>query len=222
MLELDRIQLREIALDARCPGVVRAAVVSVDIRQGKVVEHRHGDRVHHRRRNLIAGERQTGDRVVDRHRLAGRIGHAGEVAATHGRRRKQRADVARLHVVVALGRKPEEGAVSDDGSADSPAAEIVGAIGFWPPCPLAEVVVPLSPDWPGLKEGRPAIVVRPRLQRRVEHPTARAAHFRVVGVHLHLHVLERFDRRVRTCAVAHVANRHAVERVVVAAASATS
>ena len=220
VLELDRVQLREIALDARCPGVVRAAVVPVGVGQGHELEHGHGDRAHHLRRNLIAGKRQPGDRVVDRHRLAGRIGHAREVAATHGRGRKQRADVARLHVVVALGREPEERAVSDDRPANRPAAQIVGAIGFRPAGPLAEVVVPLSPDWPGLEEGRPAILVRPGLQRRVEHPAAGAAHFRIVGVHLHLHVLERFDRRVRARAVAHVGDRHAVERVVVAAAGA--
>ena len=65
-------------------------------------------------------------------------------------------------------------------------------------------------------------VVRAGFQRRVEHAAARASHLRVVRVHLHLHVVERFNRRVGDRAVREVGDGHAVECVVVAAARAAA
>ena len=90
------------------------------------------------------------------------------------------------------------------------------------PALIAEVVVGLTPDGPRLRERRAAQHIRTGAQRRVEDAAAGSAHLGVIGVDLDLQVFERLDRRVGAGAVAQVGDRHAVQRVVVAAPRAAA
>src|SRR5207244_2155103 len=100
----------------------------------------------------------------------------------------QFARVAGLGVRVVLGREPEERAVLRNRPANAATTQIVGALRLGHAGNLAEVVVGLAPDRAGLDEGAALPQVGPRAQRGVEDTAAGAAHFGVVGVHLHLHI----------------------------------
>ena len=219
---LGRVELLELVLDQRRARVVGRAVRALDVGERQVLQHRRGRRVDAAGRDPVAGERLAGQRIVDGHERAGGVGRLREVAGAFERRRHRDAGVARLDVVVALGREPEERAVAEHRPADGAAAEVVRAVRLAEPGLLAEVVVGLAPDRAGLHEAGAVQAVGAGPQRRVEHAAAGAAHLGIVGVDLHLHVLERLDARVGGGAVAQVGDGDAVERVVVATAGAAA
>ena len=235
VLHLHAVQLLELVVDDRLRAEVRRAVVEVQERQREIAQHLLRDRIDPVLRNGVVGERQVRQRIVnsDRRRPGG--GRRKIAVALSLRREHDAGRIARGDVVVVLRGEPEEGPVLHDRAAEPRTRRVPRRVLL--PVQgdargvirrallerfLAEVVVRGAPDGPRLEERRAVEVVRSRPQGRVEHAAARAPHFRVVGVHLHLHIVERFDRGVRDRAVGQVGDRHAVQRVVVAAACAAA
>ena len=130
---------------------------------------------------------------------------------------------AELHVAggvraVALLRA-EERPVAEDRAAEA-ATEVVVGVGQRH-AGLVREVAGGAPARPVLEATTgEAVGARPR--RDVERTATGAARLGVVLVHLHRHVVEGLDARVGRGAVADVADRHAVDQVVVAAARAAA
>ena len=87
---------------------------------------------------------------------------------------------------------------------------------------LDEEVFAHAPDWAGLVKARAMKLVRARLRGDIENAASGAAHFRIVGVDLDFHFLERFNRRIEHGPAAQLGDRYAVEQVVVRAHAATA
>ena len=160
--------------------------------------------------------------IVDRHAAL------GEVSGALPRRRHDDCRVAERVVGKAFGRQPEEGAVALDRASEGPAENVVGN--------AVEILLAKSPRVERLllevrqlapervqfagaelvkRAARPG--VRAATVNRVEHPAAGAPHLGIVGVRLHLHLLDRFEDRDDDRPVPHVCHRNAVHCVVVAA-----
>ena len=160
--------------------------------------------------------------IVDRDAALGEVGSALRWS------RHDDGRIAEGVVGEALGRQPEEGAVALDRAAERPAENVVGnAVQiFLTKCSLVERLLlevgQLAPERVQLTraelvKGTARPVVRAATVNRVEHPAAGASHLGIVGVRLHLHLLDCLEYRNDDRPIPHVCHRHAVHRVVVAA-----
>src|SRR4029077_20311901 len=155
-------------------------------------------------------------------------GRMGEVSVALIQRRPDLREAARRARAIALSGDPEKRPILDDRAARAAAIEPVVGVGqAGVLLGLAgrlriEVIERLAPDGTSLVETGPVIIVRPRLGRDVEHAAAGAPHFRVVGVNLYFHFLDRFDRRVEHGPSAQFGDRHSVDDVVVGAETAAA
>ena len=158
-------------------------------------------------------------RVVDLKRSPAERG-GRKIAVALPVRRPRLTQALRHGIAIAFAGEPEERPAFFDRPADAAAVKVV--VGRRQPAAVlrraalvGEVLERFTPDGAVLKERRAVERVRARSGRRIEHAAAGSAHLGVVGVHLHLDVVDRLDRRVEDGEPADVGDRHAVERVVV-------
>ena len=174
-----------------------------------------------RKRSAVAVRVQV-ERVVDRasggRKVAGDLGGAGQC----------HRGVAEQFVVVALAGDEEEGAVAPDRPAEGTGAQVEGRFHQVGLGDVAAVEFALLEECqfppggvqlagPRLEERAPGPGVRAAAMDHIEHAAAGAPHLGVVGVRLHLHLLDRLERRDDDGAVAEIGDGDAVHGVVVAA-----
>ena len=231
VIDLAAHLLAEIVRRALC-DVVRTAVVqagAAGVRQRQVLHDVRPDRIDAVRRNAVAGKRlaRAGcrigrQRIVNDDRTPARIGQPREVAGVLGRRRHVQVAVLRQPVAIPFGRGPEKRPRPDDRTADGAAGVAPELIGIRLTLQLEKEILADERARPHQQEPGALDPVRARFRRRVEHAAAGAPHLGVVGVHLHLHVFQRFDARARRGAVLDVGNGKAVEQIVVAHGNAAA
>ena len=210
-------------------GEVRVAVIHLRVRrrEREVACELHADRIQAALRNLVVREGDSRERVLDRD-LRAVARHTVEVAGQLGRRRHEERALLRLVVDVLLASEPEERLVLHDGAARAAAAvaPVLRHVRLTRNARRLQALVILQLGNQQLLDQRLGTehrvagsveIVGARLRRHVHHAAAGAPHLGVVGVDLHLHVLHRFDGRVRRGAVLEVGDRESVDEVVVGA-----
>ena len=168
--------------------------------------------------DILPGAIETGrQRIVDDHRLTGGIAGLREIAGALERGRQGQHVVARAELLVVVRTEPEECAVLHDWSANrpGPVAEVlrwIGDAGF-----LGEVQLPGRPARFVHQQGATVPGIRTRSRRGVEHAARRVAHVGFIGLGLHPHFFDRFNRRHDGRSIDEVGHRHPFDQIAVAA-----
>ncbi len=215
VVDLQRPLIRRARQDVGVAVVLRP-VVHLRLGLGEVAQNLRAGEVDPIRRNDVARERLSRERVDDGHERA-LARQPREVAADLGQRRDEVGALLRLVVRVLLAREPEERLVLHDRPAD-PAAAVA------PVLRPEHLAVQLRHEQLLLQRRRPEHrvarereLVGARLRGHVHHAAARPPHLRIVGVDLDRRIRQRFHRRVDGRAVLQVRRREAVDQEVVRA-----
>ena len=228
VVQLAGVHLRAIH-DLSGRRVVRQAIADIAGRILEEAQHVARHRIEAVGRDDVARERRaavaacvTGQRIVDDDQISTRVARLGEIPGLLERGGQAQVVTAGGVGAVAFAGHPEERAVLQDRAAETATAQMVVGVRQRYATLLREEVVGRAPAWPVLVEDTAAPRVGARARRHVERAAAGAARLGVIVVHLHGHVIDRFDGGVGRGTVADVGHRHTVDEVVVAAARAAA
>ena len=231
MLDFAGILIATISQRIGAREVVSTISAGDSLRCGKVGRNRQANRIQTRKRNDVAGERQTrvaGKRVVNNQRRAGSVFRLREIALAFQQRRHRHVLRQIGFLTIAFHRRPEERAIFSavnfrDHHPSTKRCRIVVERSIRPrrARPVQKKVIGQPIRLPRGAHGGAMPIVAAGFQIGIEHATAGAPHLGVISIALQLHLLHRFHRRNDHGAVLKVGNRHAIQQIVIAAHRST-